>query len=330
MTTVQRTGIGTPATGLQVYDTDLNQLYFFNGSLWTAIANNTNYWTLTGGNIYNNTGTKIGIGNAAPSAKLHVGGGTRFTVLDTGAVFLQSGNTIGSARDWKMSVTLPNGNLSFRDMGFDNLNNGMAVDAMVMQWGTGNVGVGTNSPGQKLTVNGTIESLSGGIKFPDATIQTTAAIGIPTGSITMYAGTAVPAGYLVCDGAAINRVTYANLFTALGVAWGSGDGSTTFNLPDLRGRFPRGVDGGSGNDPNAAVRTASNVGGNTGNNVGSLQTDTLVSHSHVVGAYTASGGTHIALITAGTNNTQSTLRTEVEGGSETRPKNVYVYYIIRY
>lgn len=94
-----------------------------------------------------------GIGTATPSAKLHIGGGTRFTVLDTGSIFLQSGNTIGSARDWKIAVTLPNGYLSFRDMGFDNTGTGaMATDAMVMAWGTGNVGIATPTPAARLDV----------------------------------------------------------------------------------------------------------------------------------------------------------------------------------
>ena len=157
MTTAQRTAIASPATGLQVYDTDLSQFYFYNGASWTAMANNSNYWTLAAGNIYNNAGTKVGIGTNSPSAKLHVGAGTRFTVLDTGSVFLQSGNTIGSARDWKMYVSLPIGYLSFRDMGFDNLNNGMASDAMVIQYGTGNVGIGAAVPAEKLEINGNIK-----------------------------------------------------------------------------------------------------------------------------------------------------------------------------
>ena len=150
MTTIQRNAIGTPATGLQLYDTDLNLLYFYNGVAWTALSASTNYWNLSGGNLYNNSGSKVGIGTSSPSAKLHVGAGTRFTVLDTGSVFLQSGNTIGSARDWKMYVSLPIGYLSFRDMGFDNLNNGMSSDAMVIQYGTGNVGIGAAVPAEKL------------------------------------------------------------------------------------------------------------------------------------------------------------------------------------
>ncbi len=122
---------------------------------------------------------RIGIGTTSPSAKLHVGAGTRFTVLDTGAVFLQSGNTIGSARDWKMSVTLPNGYLSFRDMGFDNLNNGMATDAMVIQWGTGNVGIGAAVPAARLDVGSDFKLGANGV-ISNALLRATVNIDVPS------------------------------------------------------------------------------------------------------------------------------------------------------
>ncbi len=156
MTTIQRTGIGTPPAGLQVYDTDLNLLYFYNGSSWSGLSASTNFWTFSGGNIYNNTGINVGIGTTTPAAKLHVGAGTRFTLADVGSLFMQSGSGVGSARDWKIYVPMPLGYLAFRDMGFDNLNNGMATDAMAIQYNTGNVGIGTTNPGDKLEVNGNI------------------------------------------------------------------------------------------------------------------------------------------------------------------------------
>lgn len=64
--------------------------------------------------------------------------------------------------------------------------------------------------------------------------------GIETGTILPYAGTGVPAGWLRCDGAAVSRTTYAALFGVVGTSFGVGDGATTFNLPDLRGRLPVG------------------------------------------------------------------------------------------
>ena len=65
---------------------------------------------------------------------------------------------------------------------------------------------------------------------------------LPTGSITMFAGLSAPNGYLLCDGSAISRTTYSALFNAIGTAYGAGDGSTTFNLPNLNGKVPVGLD----------------------------------------------------------------------------------------
>lgn len=71
--------------------------------------------------------------------------------------------------------------------------------------------------------------------------------GPPVGTIIDHAGGSVPPGWLVCDGSAVSRTTYAGLFAQIGTAWGSGDGSTTFNLPDLRERVTRGkADSGTG------------------------------------------------------------------------------------
>ena len=63
----------------------------------------------------------------------------------------------------------------------------------------------------------------------------------PAGIIMPFAGTVAPQGYLLCDGSAVDRTTYATLFGVIGTTFGSGDGSTTFNLPDLGGRVPLGV-----------------------------------------------------------------------------------------
>jgi microcystin-dependent protein len=70
------------------------------------------------------------------------------------------------------------------------------------------------------------------------------AAAIPPGVTAAYAGLAAPAGWLPCDGTAVSRDTYAALFAAIGVLHGAGDGSTTFNLPDYRGRVVAGVDAG--------------------------------------------------------------------------------------
>lgn len=110
----------------------------------------------------------------------------------------------------------------------------------------------------------------------------------PPGVVFPYAGATAPDGWLLCNGSAISRTTYAALFEAISTAHGTGDGSTTFNLPDYRGRFLRGRDGGAARDPNVATRTASGTGGNTGDNVGSIEGQATNKNGLAVSGGTAS------------------------------------------
>lgn len=104
----------------------------------------------------------------------------------------------------------------------------------------------------------------------------------PIGTILPFGGTSAPSGYLLCNGAAVSRTTYAALYAVVGNAFGHGDGSTTFNLPDARGRFMRFADNGvsPARDPDRATRTTMATGGNTGDNVGSIQDDAYENHDH--------------------------------------------------
>ena len=78
----------------------------------------------------------------------------------------------------------------------------------------------------------------------------------PSGQIAFFAGSSAPAGWLKANGAAVSRALYAALFAAIGTTYGAGDGSTTFNLPDLRGEFMRGWDDGRGIDRGRAFGSA--------------------------------------------------------------------------
>lgn len=139
-----------------------------------------------------------------------------------------------------------------------------------------------------------------------------------------------PDGYLRCDGTPVLRTEYADLYSVIGNSFGSGDGINTFHTPDLRGRFLRGRDNAQGRDPDSGARTAMNTGGSVGDNIGSLQVDQFASHLHsAVGAPTGNeyeGGSERQAMSAfnGNTNVSST------GGSETRPKNAYVDYFIKY
>jgi microcystin-dependent protein len=184
--------------------------------------------------------------------------------------------------------------------------------------------------------------------------------GDPPGAIVAYGGVTEPEGWLFCDGRAVSRATYAELFAAIGTRFGAGDGSSTFNLPDLRGRFPRGWDamGGTaaGRDPGRAL--------------GSAQDDLLESHAHGHTLSITASGTHdhsasaghstnhndfLAGSTAayGLDSSYTSSRSEVygnfvsdeshthpnssfagsisaTGGAETRPVNLAVGYLIRH
>lgn len=153
---------------------------------------------------------------------------------------------------------------------------------------------------------------------------------VPSGAILAFGGAAAPAGFLLCDGSAVSRTTYASLFTAVGVSFGQGDNSTTFNVPDLRGRFLRGIDASQGRDPDAASRTAMNTGGNVGDNIGSIQSDAFRAHNHTFESYATNTGSSSA--PALRDATVSNLQTEnvtTSGGNETRPINAAVNYLIK-
>jgi microcystin-dependent protein len=147
--------------------------------------------------------------------------------------------------------------------------------------------------------------------------------GMPTGAVIAVASSTVPSGFLECDGAAVSRASYASLFAAVGVAHGYGDNSTTFNLPDYRGRFLRGWDHGIARDPDRASRTAMATGGATGDSVGSVQAEAFKSHTHS-GQAKAGGALGFGSGSEGFAAIGST------GGNETRPINANVMYCIKY
>jgi len=139
-------------------------------------------------------------------------------------------------------------------------------------------------------------------------------VGSPSGTVSMFAGTSAPTGWLLCDGSNVNRSTYPSLFNVIGETFGAGDGSTTFSLPDLRGEFVRGWDNGRGVDSGRAF--------------GSFQEDEFRAHSHTFKKRAQAGDIVNNPQDRGEGN-QFSENTSTEGGDETRPRNVALNYIIK-
>jgi hypothetical protein len=155
--------------------------------------------------------------------------------------------------------------------------------------------------------------------------------GCPIGGGFMWFGliTKIPSNCRVCDNSTLAITSFAKLNENLGGAWGTSGGN--LNIPDLRGKFPRGVDGGAANDPDRAGRTNPNAGGLTGDNVGSVQSHSNEAHTHVhlsrPTVSLAGGGT--ANVAVSNTFDTGTYIGESSGGTETRPKNANVYFVIR-
>jgi len=168
---------------------------------------------------------------------------------------------------------------------------------------------------------------------------------IQPGAVMHYAGSAAPTGWMKANGAAISRTAYALLFSVIGETYGKGDGFNTFNLPDLRGEFIRGLDDGRGVDPSRGL--------------GSAQASQNLAHSH--GGRTSSGGSHSHDYVDGRpmhppgnpglsngnvfkgiwenselRTTQSagahshSLTTDESGGTEARPRNIALLACIKF
>ncbi len=184
---------------------------------------------------------------------------------------------------------------------------------------------------------------------------------VPIGTILPYGGDLTDGstvrqladnGWLLCDGASYSKADYPHLSDVVGTAFGTSS-SSRFNVPDLRGRFVRGVDNGTGKDPDAKSRAHSAPGGNQGDKVGSVQEDAMQLHKHEDeghkhSAYSCLGNDHNK---SGLEYTNAKIGDKIQiqegkaniGGptkvndkddhprnsSETRPKNIYVNWIIK-
>tara|TARA_R100000231_G_scaffold16138_1_gene17049 strand:- start:280 stop:1419 length:1140 start_codon:yes stop_codon:yes gene_type:complete len=268
---------------------------------------------------------------------------------DTG-MFRSGANTIGFATSGTARV-------SISDAGLDVVN-GLPIR---LQDSSGSPFVSLKSPSSlsgniALTLPSAITN--GGFLQTDGSGNLSFQIvnGVPTGSVFCMAVVSVPTGYLECNGAAVSRTTYSALFAIIGVNYGSGNGSSTFNLPDLRGEFVRGVDRGRGVDSGRNVATSQGSQNASHNHSVSITTSTTSltgTITKISETYASGGGGATGVFTKGSSaqagNTPSRVdsspagsvsidashnhsvsgNTANQGGNESRPRNIAMMYIIK-
>ena len=179
--------------------------------------------------------------------------------------------------------------------------------------------------------------------------------GVPVGSVFNLATTTVPTGFLECNGAAISRSTYASLFATISTTWGSGDGSSTFNLPDLRGQFVRGWDNSAGVDSGRSFASSQSDQNKSHNhsitdsghfhhafrsgNAGERQHNSNLSSSNFPASGTGAGNLNEAYNIAASSSESDVGRTSSEttgitisndGSTEVRVKNYALMYVIKF
>ena len=165
------------------------------------------------------------------------------------------------------------------------------------------------------TANSALSTANSAVSTANSALTFAQAIN-PVGAVIWVATSTAPNGFLKANGAAVSRTTYAALFAALGTQFGAGDGSSTFNVPDLRGEFIRGWDDSRGVD--------------SGRTFGSFQADEFKSHTHQEFYNTPSAGQDQAGSGSGDNDNTSSRQTGAAGGAETRPRNVALLACIKF
>lgn len=288
----------------EVYAATLNSLELDPASATRLIAElvvptTEGGWTVRECGLYDDEDDLIAVGNLPAAYKPTVGEGgardllVRMTIVSANASvvnLISDPSVVVATRSWvadQGSVAATAGKLALRD-------------------GGGRTQVAAPAAGPDAANKDYVDATSG-----------------RTGSVIHFAASSAPSGWLECDGSAVSRTAYAALFAVVGTTYGTGDGSTTFNIPDLRGEFIRGWDHGRGVDAGRAL--------------GGAQADDFKAHQHDFSQYQGNGISSGAANGTPPQNSDGVnpaagiyWHTEDTGGSETRPRNVALMPCIKY
>ena len=320
------------------------------------VAKGTN--TFAGANTFSNTVTVAGVAgfksHVNVSGKMSIGGTTSIT----GAALFASTVTVGGAGTFKDSVSV-SGNVNIG--GTVTIAGAVSLASTLSVGGATNlastvtvVGAGTFKSNVSVSGNmniagntsigGTVTIVGANVQAANAKVCASAFYGdgtnltglLPPGIVLPYGASASPTGYLLCNGAAVSRSTYSSLFAVVSSLYGNGDGSSTFNVPDLRGRFIAGWDVSATASSVLTSVTAGMVINTTMANTGGVQAVTLAvaqtpSHNHLVGSNQYSIGDDAGNnLQSGTSVASvSTTSTGGGGAHSNIPPTMILNYIIK-
>ena len=254
----------------------------------TNVIGTTKMFIASGGNV--------GIGTTSPTARLH----SYSSGYDTYALKTTS---VSGGSHFEIYEDAVNAQVLF-GKNYDGLGTFKISTSGLSYFNAGNVGIGTNAPNHELTVVGDISATG--------TIHGVT----PVGAVVAYTGSSAPTGWLLCDGSTVSRTTYSGLFAVTSTTYGVGDGSSTFALPDLRGRAPFGVDAmnnsvGTGGGAASRLTGASTLGAVSGTETQTLSTRQMPSHVHTLMTHPTD------------NNHNAQAGGRPEGSDQTRAGSIY-------
>lgn len=333
--------------GLDVYRTDAeasaNGIRFLGAdraTVYARIGYSTNELRLDGSQtvrlvtanttrVYVTSDGAVGIGTTSPEARLHVTGqvrATQFIVQSTTGtepsgpgIFEVAKFRNNPATDSGACLSITAGTAGLAALSFgdaDGMNRGMVIydnadDSLELR--------AAGSGKLTLTAGGVARDASPAANDSSTQVATTAWVrqsGMPAGMVVPFAGPTPPAGWVECNGGAYSRTAYASLFSVIGTIYGAGNGTTTFNVPDLRAEFVRGWDNGRGVD--------------VGRTLGSSQGDQNKAHVHDVNGYDPDDTGTPSYLGGGVDPEKPfVIQTQSSGGSEARPRNVALMYCIK-